>query len=161
MKTIEVTDEMYGFLMDLSKELNTQDHRGTAMPYIFQVQETNKVPAHEGCGDVVWYSSEHETALRTNEEKVEWLHEYANIKIDENAIELNNILYENGFERFYEQDSHEYSNAFLTSKACDEYIRTNRHKLKEPVNFLNDAHRNPELEKLFEFLCGLTGRIHK
>ena len=38
MKTIQVTDEMHDFLINISKELNTQSHRATAMPYFFQVQ---------------------------------------------------------------------------------------------------------------------------
>ena len=45
MKIIEIEDEMYEFLMNLSKELNTQDHRGTAMPYFFQIQTKEKVAA--------------------------------------------------------------------------------------------------------------------
>ena len=32
MKSIEVTDEMYDSLMNISKELNTQGHRCTRMP---------------------------------------------------------------------------------------------------------------------------------
>jgi len=50
MRTIKVNDEMYEFLINLSKELNTQDHRCTAMPYFFQVQTKEQVPAADGCG---------------------------------------------------------------------------------------------------------------
>ena len=38
MKTIKISDEMYSSLMELSKEINGQDHRATQMPYLFQVQ---------------------------------------------------------------------------------------------------------------------------
>jgi hypothetical protein len=43
MKTINISDEMYEKLMDISKELNTQNHRSTSMPYIIQVRDFKKV----------------------------------------------------------------------------------------------------------------------
>jgi hypothetical protein len=43
MKTIEVSDEMYEKLMEISKEMNSQSNRGTAMPYFFQVQTKNPI----------------------------------------------------------------------------------------------------------------------
>lgn len=49
MKTIEVSDETYKFLMDLSKELTTQNHRGTAMPYFFQIKTQEAV----GCSRIL------------------------------------------------------------------------------------------------------------
>lgn len=57
-KQIQVSDEMYEFLMDLSKKLNTQGHRATRMPYIFQVQEQKLVPAIEGNGEEYWCGEE-------------------------------------------------------------------------------------------------------
>jgi len=55
MKTIEVTDEMYKFLMNLSNELNIQNHRLTAMPYFFQIQTQEQVPAPEDSGTEAWH----------------------------------------------------------------------------------------------------------
>lgn len=43
MKTIKINDEMYEFLMNLSKELNTQNHRATAMPYFFQISSIQSI----------------------------------------------------------------------------------------------------------------------
>jgi len=51
MKTIEVTDDMYESLMSISKELNTQSHRGTRMPYMIQVSKKKEVSAYEGQGE--------------------------------------------------------------------------------------------------------------
>ena len=42
MKTIKISDEMYAQLMELSKEINTQNHRHTQMPYIFQIESGNR-----------------------------------------------------------------------------------------------------------------------
>ena len=43
MKTINVSDEMYEFLINLSEEINKQDNRSTAMPYFFQIQTSEEV----------------------------------------------------------------------------------------------------------------------
>lgn len=174
MKTIQVTDEMYNFLMGLSHELNTQDHRCTAMPYYFTVRETKEVAAHEGCGVEILYSSEYETELRTEDEKREWIKEhedyfqgtiFENEAIDlenQTAYDLDVMLGELCFDKFYIDTDYTYENCFLTSKACDEHIRINKHNLKEPVNYLKHAFRNPELEKVLQFLCELTnGKLHK
>ena len=55
MKQIEVTDEMYDFLMKLSIEINAQDNRSTAMPYFFQIQTKEQVPTMESCGTEAWH----------------------------------------------------------------------------------------------------------
>ena len=57
---------------------------------------------------------------------------------------------------------HKYTNAFLTEKACKRHIEQNSYHYNEPKDYLSSANRNYELELVFQFLCGLTGRdIHK
>lgn len=175
MKTIQVSDEMYEFLTDLSVELNLQDNRCTASPYFFQVREIKEVAAHKGSGIEVLYSSEHEKELRTDEEKVAWIKEHEDsffeTPFEDEAREvghhtmtheLDEMLIELGFEEFYVEDMPVFSNTFLTSKACDEHIRVNGHNLRHPSNYLSHAFRNPELEKVLEFLRGITNdKPHK
>ncbi len=55
MKTIEITDEMYDSLMEISKELNTQNHRSTAMPYFFQIQDETEAIVYEDNGGEIKY----------------------------------------------------------------------------------------------------------
>ena len=55
MKTIKVTDEMHNFLIELSKELNTQNHRATRMPYFFQIQTKEQIASAEGVGTEAWH----------------------------------------------------------------------------------------------------------
>jgi len=173
-KKIEVTDEMYEFLMNLSKEIKEQDNRATAMPYFFQVRETKEIAAHEGCGNEVWWSTDYETELRTDADKVEWIKEHPEHfdeyedkelinEIDElDCWQLDDFLRYDDFQKFYVDTDYTYSNTFFTSKACDEHIRINRHNLKQPVNYLNHAYRNEEMEMIFKFLLGLTNNeIHK
>jgi hypothetical protein len=163
MKTIEVSDEMHEFLMNLSKELNTQDHRSTAMPYFFQIQTQEKVPAAEGNGTEAWMYDG--SMIETEEEITQAIAEYKGLEIEDvtkDSYEREQVLEEAGYRKVYYEMQDKYQNAFLTSKACDEHIRANKHHYKNPVNYLNHSFRNPEMEKLLTFLCGLTGKeIHK
>ena len=162
MKTIEVTDEMHEFLMNLSKELTTQNHRGTAMPYIFQIQTKEQVPAVEGNGTEAWFYDG--SKLETKEEITEWIAEWKGLAIEDvtdNESDREDILQEAGFRRINYEMKEVYQNAFLTSKACDEHIKANGYHYNTPVNYLSHSFRNPELETLIKFICGLTGKeIH-
>jgi len=170
MKTIEVTDEMYEFLMNLSKELNTQNHRGTAMPYFFQIRTREEIAVPEGIGTEAWcYDG---SVIETDEEIKEVVFEYKDWEVDsiENENEYNKlcdfeireILEEIGYYKVYYDYQEIYQNAFLTEKACKEHIRLNGYHYKEPIDYLSHAFRNPELEKVLKFLCELTGgEIHK
>ncbi len=48
MKNISVTEKTYDFLMDLSKELNSQKPRHCILPHFFQIQEEIQIPLHNG-----------------------------------------------------------------------------------------------------------------
>lgn len=165
-KNIEVTDEMYEFLMNLSNELNTQDHRCTATPYFFQIQEKKKIPTAEGCGETVWVC-DGEIHLITDEDIKEAVFEYKEWDLESEEdkkkfdklyeCEIEEVL-EINYQKFDVTTENVYTNAFLTEKACKQHIETNRHHYTKPQDFLTHAFRNPELEKVFEFLCGLTGK---
>lgn len=163
MKTIEVSDEMHEFLMNLSNELSTQDHRGTAMPYIFQIKTQEEVPAVEGNGEVAWWYDG--SKIETEQEITEAIAEYKDLEIKDvtkDEYEREEILEEIGYHKIYYEMKDKYENAFLTSKACDAHIKANGYHYNTPVNYLTHSFRNPELEMLIKFLCGLTGKeIHK
>ena len=164
MKNIEVTDEMYEFLMNLSNELNTQDHRSTAMPYIFQIQTQEEVPAVEGNGNEAWIYDG--SKIETEQEISEAIAEYKECDIEDaknlKEYERESILEEAGYRKINYEMKDVLQNAFLTSKACDEHIQANKHHYNKPVNYLSHSFRNPELETLIKFICGLTGKeIHK
>ncbi len=162
MRTIEVTDEMHEFLMNLSNELNTQSHRGTAMPYFFQIQTQQEAPAAEGCGNEAWYYDG--SKIETEQEITAAIAELKELAIEDvtkDHFEREDILEEAGWHKHNYQMVEKYQNAFLTSKACDDHIRLNGHHYDQPVNYLSHAFRNPEMEQLMKFICGLTGReIH-
>lgn len=170
MKTIQVTDEMYEFLMDLSKELSTQDHRCTAMPYFFQIQEVVETPTGEGMGEDVWVC-DGDIALRTREDIKEAVFEYKEWSLDSPShqakfeklysFEIEDIL-EKNYQKFSVTKERTYKNAFLTERACREHIKANNYHYSQPSDFLTHAFRNPELEKVMEFILSLTNNsLHK
>lgn len=163
MKTIEVTDEIYEFLINLSHEINNQDHRGTAMPYIFQIQTKEEVPAAEGCGTQAWIFDG--SMIETQEEITAAISELKDIDIKDVTTDEDDreqILEDAGWRKINYEEKEVFQNAFLTSKACDEHIASNKHHYRKPVNYLSHSFRNPQLEKLFQFICGLTGKqIHR
>lgn len=172
MKTIKVTDEMYNSLMELSKELNTQDHRSTAMPYFFQVmdQEEHVVPEGFG-GKQVW--ADGDGSLESNEDIKQYFvdnifgdgydteEEAAKAfdKLDEDEIEEK--LESMNFSKYYVENKPVYTNAFFTAKACKAHISANSHHYKEPVDYLSHSFRSPEMELVMTFLCELSGgKLH-
>jgi hypothetical protein len=175
MKTIKVNDEMYEALMELSKEINSQDHGYTPMPYIFQIQTTDEVPAHEGFGEEVWIGDDG-GGLRTEQEIKEFIHEHI-IETDESGLndeqiemkakkqindmdiyDMKEYLKNIDYKLYNIEKAYELKNAFFTAKACEEHIKYNNYHYNEPRSCISYAFSNPELELVFKFLCGLTGK---
>jgi len=50
----------------------------------------------------------------------------------------------------------------VAEKACKEHIEQNHYHYNNPKDYLVHAFRNPEMETVLEFLCGITGgELHK
>lgn len=173
MRTIEVTDELYEQLTALAQEMATQDNRCTAKPYIFQVQTDKKVWVGNLNGDykflirndgeelgdwnkdtVTRYCDDHEIPYP------DWLGEF------DSGMEPDWLLYNEWLEEqklCLESYSivHNYENAFLTAKACQQHIKRNGHHYVNPRDYLSHAFRNPELELVFTFLQTLVSNESK
>lgn len=158
MKTIEVTDEMHEALMKLSKDLNTQDHRSTRMPYMIQVSEKVEVAAYSGCGDTYWfnedvklYSEDEEQVIKDYlYEKYGVIHDYE--KLDH--YEKEEILEDLGYRKHEVTTIDKLSNFFFTNKGLRDYYG-------DDVNTFLTGVSNPELELVMKFLCELTGgKLH-
>ena len=163
MKTIQITDDMYNSLLNISKELNTQDSRGTAMPYFFQIQTDDYIYNQEE-GEKVWIADGYD--IGTEEEIKEAILEckgWENLPDDVaderynslSSFEKEKILTEN-FYKTYRKKVHNYENAFFTEKAIKEHIRLNNHRYNNPIVYLQYATRNPEMETIMKFLCELA-----
>jgi len=183
MKTIKVTNKTYKALMELSKEMTTQDNRCTAMPHMFQVRTKKEVAAYDGCGEEIWVDNDG-GELRSDEKIREYIQEHiyetdesinhldddmakaeAKRKVDEmDEWDLGIYLEDHNCEwrKVAVTTEYEYKNTFFTAKGCDEHIRLNHYHYCEPVSYLNHAWRNPEMELISKFLCELSGgKIHK
>lgn len=78
MKTIEINDELYEKLKYLSNEIKTQDNRGTASPYFFQISTEKFLPTDEDfdVDKVEFYNYDQEVSLEDNYvDKIEYLKE--------------------------------------------------------------------------------------
>lgn len=179
MKTIEVSDEMYAKLIELATEMTTQDMRCTRMPHMFQIKTLEEVAAYEGCdGDIVWVDDDG-GELRSEEDIKTYITDnlYENdsrvFELDDDeakkkALEIYNEMLElEGIENYLDECEFrkievttisKYQNTFLTSKACQEHIDKNHYHYNEPTVYLNSAWRNPEMELVSTFLCGLVGK---
>ena len=56
------------FIKDVIHRMNTQDNRGTAAPYFYQIETYERALAHEGEGETVWIDSAGEGEMSTDEE---------------------------------------------------------------------------------------------
>ncbi len=180
MKTIEVSDEMYDSLMELSKEMTSQDMLGTRMPHMFQIKTEKQVAAYPGCGYEVWVESDGEE-LSSDSEIREYISKYiyendedisrldddeaeklAKEKVaDMDEWDIKSWLEEKEWWGVEVTTESKYENTFFTSKACQEHIDANHYHYKNPRVFLNHAWRNPEQELVSRFLCELSGgKLH-
>lgn len=166
MKTIEVSDEMYEKLIALATEMTTQDPRCTRMPHMFQIRTTKKVYDWGLNGNERIWIDDDGNEIETREEMIEYL-EKNRVDIPEYFVDIWEDNWD--LEEFVRENcpelrecsyswEYEYQNMFLTEKACKEHIERNHYHYHEPVDYLNHAWRNPEMELVSEFLCNLVGK---
>ena len=162
MKTIEVTDEMYDALMVISKELNTQSHRCTAMPYVIQVSTKEEVAAYEGSGESYWFDDEGGRMDAEDEEKFIKDHLYEkhgdkfnDVYDDMGEYEMEEILENNNCRKLEVTERTKLTDFFFTDKGLRSYYG-------EDVNTYMTGTRSPELKTVMTFLCELSGgKLHR
>ena len=158
MKTIEVTDEVYAKLIALATEMTTQDPRCTTGPHLFQIQTIEKCAAYEGQGEQVWVNDEGEV-----DDPEDFVKEYLENRTKNLTDGFEDLDIDDQMTRLdcyqVNQTTREvYQNCFFTAKACQEHIDANHYHYREPINYLNSGWRNPEMELVQEFICGLIGK---
>jgi hypothetical protein len=158
---------MYDKLIGLATEMTTQDPRGTKMPHMFQIRDWKKQYDWGLNGNTHIWVGDYGEEIETLDEFKEYL-ENNGIDIPENIEDVWNEHWD--MEDFLEEKNivlkqcsyslvPEYTNHFLTAKAGEEHLRLNDyHYHKDADVYLNHAWRNPEMEMVSEFLCGLVGK---
>ena len=181
MKTIEVSDEIHAKLIELATEMTTQNMRHTRMPHMFQIAEQKEVAAYEGQGEDIWADSDG-GVLRTEEDIKDYVIQFLeenderlfNFSVGEekqlreeateiydamlSLDEVEDYLTERGYRKVAVTTEQSFKNTFLTAKDCQEHIDKNHYHYNEPRVYLNSAWRNPEMELVSNFLCGLVGK---
>lgn len=168
MKTIEISDELYEKLEKVSKEMNTQNHLCTAMPYIWTIREEEKDYWVEQ-----WYSDWYQWFDDENEECPIWsesddsdYEDYLESQwiLDnwkKSKMDYEDYLEEMWYWKNYWRESETFKNWFLTRKWCEEHIKENNYHYSEPTPYLLHLWRNEEMKAVQQFLCELTwGKLH-
>jgi hypothetical protein len=150
MKTIQITDEEYDFLVKLKHELNTQDNRITANP-IFLVQEETKEIGHEefGCTDgydiveqVTGDYSTYETKCEAYRDLLEMGHGKEDIR-----DEVVEVPYRIRWETIQ---------CCFTEKGAQSFIDIDKHNHKKLRIYVDGLYRNKEMITLRNLLFNLT-----
>lgn len=165
---IEINKEDYEFLKDLQHELLTQENDGNADPVFWGVIETREEPAPEECGEARIYNCDGDGSVMTLDEVVRWVedrledrdlihiwdtldHDNLNTVFefirDEMGIEEASVVWTEEHSRVSEE-----TGAFLTKRACKEYICRYGYNHSRPHTYAMTAYRNFELERLLNIL---------
>ncbi len=156
------------FLRELQNELRTQTNDGNANPTYWGVMETVKEFAPKDCGEPMICDGESVMTLEeaiqmvdnsdelTEDEKEEW-DNICKEDMDDVVDFLNNFLgddYEVVYVRQKEFISRE-TGAFLTKRACQQYIDRFGYNHTRPRTYAMTAYRNFELERLLKILTNM------
>jgi hypothetical protein len=163
LKKKTIPDEIYAQLIDLSTELKTQDRRGTADPYVYELRDKEEVPTSDDYSDLFVYyepgGDSHSTTIKQVREKLNNYYdteEYSDEKKYSDE-EIEQIAYTDlQIRRAYYLEKDIVKNVFLTRKALDEHLSANRHHYDKPFNYVVHLFRNPEMELVITFLKSLT-----
>lgn len=175
---IELSNEDYEFLKDLQNELNTQENDGSADPVFWGVEETVEecrggdgeyggdpyITYDDGKWSLEEDIEEVEDELKNNQEySDEWLHKEWE-EVDKSCAEdvyefMTSMLHWEGiYGVVYVEDVKRvtpYTGAFITKRACKEYIKKYGYNHNDPHTYAMTAYRNFELGKLINILRNL------
>ena len=167
MRTIQISDEDYEFLKDLQHELNTQTNDGNADPVYWGVREYNYELTADGEGEP---RITYDDGAYTLEQAVETVNEYIDdydeeeqeawAEVDkEDADDVAYFMKETlewGFSDVYwVEEKARVTNetgAFITKRACKEYIERYGYNHSKPHTYAMTAYRNYELGRLLKIL---------
>ena len=173
MRTINISDEDYEFLKELQHELNTQTNDGNADPVYWGVIETYEefrgesgdyggepyITFDDGKYSLKEAIEEVEEALNTDDDyadvKKEWGEVDKSDPYDVRDFMVEHMGWDNIYDVIYLEKVKrlsENTGAFLTKRACQEYIDKYKYNHDNPHTYAMTAYRNFELGKLLNIL---------
>lgn len=164
---IEVTQEQYDFLHELQHELLTQPTDGNADPVFWGVMEEKEIGVPDGCGEPRIYLGD--GVVNTLEEAVAYVNEWI-----EDGDDVIKYVWDD-VDKEWPEDVADFiktyidmqcrlvsvdkkwelsdeTGAFITKRACQEYIDKYGYNHSNPHTYAMTAFRNPEYEKLLNLL---------
>lgn len=169
MKQISINESGYEFLKELQHELNTQTNDGNADPVYWGVLEDYEALTFDGDGEVRIPYNDGAYNLEGLVADIDADSENFSLSVKEewNSLDKNdvdevmgfvnknwnegNIIGEPYWVEIKEQISR-YAGAFLTKRACQEYIKRYGYNHRNPRTYAMTAYRNFELERLLKIL---------
>ena len=176
---IEISQEDYEFLKDLQNELKTQENDGNADPVFWGVEETVEecrggdgeyggdpyITYDDGKWSLEEAIEEVEDELKNNPEySDEWLHKEWE-EVDKSCAEdvyefMTGMLHWEGiYGVVYVENVKRvtpFTGAFITKRACKEYIKKYGYYHNDPHTYAMTAYRNFELVRLIKILKSLN-----
>lgn len=131
-------------LRELGQKIRAQDNRATSSP-LFIVQERKRIYGVDPdyTDDYVWC---YDIGGEVLDDEVTSL-------LDKLEAAISDIP--DGYEKVGCIDTWEFVTACFTEKACEDYIRANRHNLEEPRIYTDSANRNNEYNMVRDYLISL------
>lgn len=175
---IELSNEDYEFLKNLQNELNVQENDGNADPVFWGVEETVEecrggdgeyggdpyITYDDGKWSLEEAVEEVEDELKNNPEySDEWLHKEWE-EVDKSCAEdvyefMTDMLHWEGiYGVVYVENVKRvtpFTGAFITKRACKEYIKKYGYNHNDPHTYAMTAYRNFELGRLINILKNL------
>ena len=169
MKEIKINESDYAFLKELQNELNTQTTDGNADPVFWGVLEDYETLTFEGEGEARIPYDDRAYNLEELVEEIDADSEYfsTSVKDEWNSVDKSslddvmdfvnknwnegNIIGEPYWVEAKDKISR-YTGAFITKRACQEYIEHYGYNHNNPRTYAMTAFRNFELERLLKIL---------
>ena len=171
MAKVEISQEDLDFLKNLQCELNKQQSDGNANPVFWGIEETveefrgtdgeyggdpyirfddHQLPLEEAIKEVNESLDEYDDNIKKEWEEVDKDYPYVVLEFMQERLGWDNcydVIYIEKVRRLTD-----YTGAFITKKACQNYINKYGYNHVEPHTYAMTAFRNPEYERLINIL---------
>ena len=133
---------------ELKERIESNDNRGTAMPYLLFLQERRELVAANDYGDSYKWVENITGDFCTFNTKEEAKAFLRNDYLDDDECEFDG----NDIQKYAYHEIWETQNVFLTDKGYQDHLKENSHNLKEHRTYGTHAFRNKEIRSLYALI---------
>jgi len=142
------------FIKDVISRMNTQDNRGTAAPYFYQIETFERMTSVDG--DFLWYLDD--TKLYTDDDIKEYLIDHE-CDLENDPIK---VIEDLGFEKWHFERKGVLKGFFLTEDAAKQHLKCNDyHYSHDARTYVSHAWRSPEFMDFIEAVARLVEMQYK